>query len=162
MPQKKPSNDVFGDVVAHDLDLLLYSHSCERPFKCNECGYCCTLSSFVARHKLTHSSNHPFKCDQCKCKCDEKSDCFSGEKKSPANSSQACTISKGCFTWQCPIQVLHSVILLFREMLRCLPSNSLDPFWRSRSIEILLWKIQKLRHPALHRLPAPRCPFLSK
>ena len=46
-------------------------NSGERPFKCDECEYCCTQSCTLARHKLIHSSKRPFKCDECEFECDE-------------------------------------------------------------------------------------------
>ena len=73
----------IAKIVLCDHDLLLEgqrfewrpSHSGERPFRFDECKYCCTRSSSIARYKLTHSSKCPFKCDECEFQCDEGDIC---------------------------------------------------------------------------------------
>ena len=72
------SNWVIAKIVLCDLDLLFEgqwfelrpSHSGKRPYKCEECDYCCTQSSLTS-HKLTHSNKRPFKCDEYRFRCYE-------------------------------------------------------------------------------------------
>ena len=98
-----------------ECEYFCTSHSYERLYKCDECKYCCIQSSSVARHKLIHSCKHLFKCDECEFKCDEDDIC-----------------SKANHQLTCHQRVRHLKIVLpalhLRDMVTCLPINSLDLF----------------------------------
>ena len=102
-----PSNGIIAKIVLRGLDLLCEDqrfelrpfHSGKRPYKCNDCKYCCTPSSSLASHKLNHSSKCPFKC--------ASSSVMTA--KLSTNWSQASAPSKVCFTWQCPTRLIPSL-----------------------------------------------------
>ena len=112
-------------------------HSGDRPYRCDECEYYCTQSSALARYKLKNSSIRLFKCDECKFKCDE-GDSYSKSNRKLTRHKRA-RHPKGFLPDSVPfVQVLHSITLPLRKLLRCLPSNFLDPLLWSRSIGIRL------------------------
>jgi len=63
-------------------------HQCKlkRPFKCNECDYCCNSNSDLKRHKKhKHSNEKPFKCDECDYCCKSNSNLKRHKKQKHLN-----------------------------------------------------------------------------
>ena len=69
---KRTCPDCGKSVASNRFTEHTYTHTGEKPYKCDLCYYSCTQKSNLTRHKRNHTNEKSFKCEICDFSCTRK------------------------------------------------------------------------------------------